>query len=91
MNPRPRPQANLGLASSPEEPFGSILQKPSPSVDFYATYYVRGVPLEGRGSPSSRGTSGWVGFFLLGECSASMSRSCGEPPGTAVGTRQNRA
>ena len=27
MNPRPRPQANLGLASSPEEPFGCILQK----------------------------------------------------------------
>ena len=51
-----------------------ILLKPSPSVDFYATYYVRGVPMEGMGSPSSRGTSGWVGFFLLWECSVSISR-----------------
>ena len=35
-------------------------------MDFYATYYVRGVSLKGRGAPAFSGTSWWVGFCLLG-------------------------
>jgi hypothetical protein len=63
-------------------------------VDFYTTYYVRGVSLKGRGSPASSGTSWRVGFCLLGEFIICGSRSGGElsdtdPPSASLVTKSS--